>query len=34
MVTGEVRPEDILGSEVSGIHFGECYVVTALWDVT
>jgi len=22
--TGEVLPADMLGSEVSGIHFGEC----------
>jgi hypothetical protein len=31
MVTGEVRPE---GSEVSGTHFGERYVITVLWVVT
>jgi hypothetical protein len=32
--TGEVRPADILGYEVSGNHFVECYVNTVLWDVT
>jgi hypothetical protein len=32
--TGEVRPEDMLRSEFSGTHFGDCYVITVLWDVT
>jgi hypothetical protein len=32
--TGEVRPADMLGSEVSGTNCGECYVITVLWDVT
>jgi len=26
--TGEVRPADMLGSEFSGTHIGECYVIT------
>jgi len=26
----EVRPADMLGSEVSGTHFGEFYVITVL----
>jgi hypothetical protein len=32
--TGKVWPADMIGSEVSGTHFGECYVITVLWDVT
>jgi len=32
--TGELWPTDILSSEVSGTHFGECYVIIFLWDVT
>jgi hypothetical protein len=32
--TGGVRPADMLGSEFSGIHSAECYVIRVLWDVT
>jgi len=32
--TREVRPADMLGSEVSGTDCGEFYVITVLWDVT
>jgi hypothetical protein len=32
--TGEVRPADTVGSEVSGTYCGERYVFTLLWDVT
>jgi len=32
--TGGVRPADMLGSEVSGTHSGECYVIRVLWDMT
>jgi hypothetical protein len=32
--TGDVRTTVTLVSEVSGTHFGECYVITLLWDVT
>jgi len=32
--TDEVRPADMLGSEVSGTHPRECYVITDLRDVT
>ena len=32
--TGEVRPTDVLDSEVSGIDCGKCYVITVLRDVT
>jgi hypothetical protein len=31
MCSGDVQ---ILGSEFSGTPFGECYVITVLWDVT
>jgi hypothetical protein len=31
---GEVRPEDMLRSEFSGIHSGYCYIIKVLWDVT
>ena len=32
--TGVVQPVDMLGFEVSGNHFGECYVARVLRDVT
>jgi len=32
--TGELRLADMLGSEVSGTQFGECYIITVLWGVT
>jgi hypothetical protein len=32
--TGVMRPEDMLGSEISGTEFGDYYVMTVLWDVT
>jgi hypothetical protein len=32
--TGDLRPADMLGSEISCAHFGECYVIRVLWDVT
>jgi len=31
---GGVRPADMLGSDVSGTHSGECYVIRVLLDVT
>jgi len=34
MGTCEVRPTDMLGSEISGIHLGECYVITIFYVVT
>jgi hypothetical protein len=32
--TDEVRPADMIVSEVSGTDCGECYVITVFWDVT
>ena len=32
--TDEMRPAGMLSSEVSGTSFGECYVLSVLWDVT
>jgi len=32
--TGEVRRAEMFGSEFSGTHCGECYVITVWWDVT
>jgi hypothetical protein len=32
MGTGEGRPAEILGFEVSDIQFAECYIITVLWD--
>jgi len=32
--TGLVQPEGMLGFQVSGIHFEECYVIRVLWYVT
>jgi hypothetical protein len=34
MGIGVARPADMLDFEISGAHFGECYVITVLWDVT
>jgi len=34
MCTGEVRSAGLLDYKVSGTHFGDCYVITFLWDVT
>ena len=31
---GEVRPASMLGSDVLGNNFGECYIITFLRDVT
>ena len=32
--TGVMRPADMLGSEVSGNQFGDCYIMTVLCVVT
>ena len=31
---GVARRADMLDFEISGTHFGECYVIIVLWDVT
>ena len=31
---GVGRTADVVGFGVSGAHFGECYIITVVWDVT
>jgi hypothetical protein len=32
MATCDVRPAELLCSDVSDTNFGECYLITVLWD--
>ena len=32
--TGAVPTNEMLNSDVSGTHFGECYLIRQLWNVT